>query len=166
MIDIEIDDELLTCFHQPASLSNSISYEDSRLSMSQKMIVSYDLLDMNGIYGFSQNFTQEEIHGYFGQMKKYASVSMNEIIDTFDYTEHFNSSAIRGNLLSLLKEKTKKHIDDGVMIYHFALQPENKQTASRELGTRNARAYFLVGKFGVVHMLFFDPYHEINPFIS
>ena len=163
MIDFEIDDELLTCFHQPASLSDSISYEDSRLSMSQKMIVSYDLLDMNGKYGFSQYFAQEEIHGYFSQMKKYSSVSMNEIIDTFDYSEHFNGSAIRGNLLQLLKEKTGKHIDDGVMIYHFALQPENKQTASREIELRNARIYFLVGKFGIVHVLFFDPYHEINP---
>ena len=71
-MDIEIDDELLTCFHQPASLSDSISYEDSLLSMRQKMIVSYDLLDMEGEYGFGQDFTQEEIHGYFRQMRKYA----------------------------------------------------------------------------------------------
>lgn len=56
---------------------------------------------------------------------------MNEIIDSFDYTEHFNNSKIRGNLLQLLKEKTGKRIDEGVMIYH---------------------------------LLFFDPYHEINPF--
>lgn len=164
MMDFEIDDELLTCFHQPASLSNSISYEDSRLSMNQKMIVSYSLLDMDSQYGFSQDFTQGEIHGYFNQMKKYANVSMNDIIDTFDYTEHFNGSAIRGNLLRLLKEKTGKHIDEGVMIYHFALQPDNKQTALRELDLRNARIYFLVGKFGIVHVLFFDPYHEINPY--
>lgn len=163
VMDFEIDDELLTCFHQPASLSNSISYEDSRLSMRQKMIVSYSLLDLDGKYGFSQDFTQGEIHGYFNQMKKYANVSMNDIIDTFDYTEHFNGSEIRGNLLRLLKEKTGKHIDEGVMIYHFALQPDNKQAASREQGTRNSRIYFLVGKFGVVHVLFFDPYHEINP---
>ena len=163
VMDFEIDDELLTYFHQPASLSYSISYEDSRLSMRQKMIVSYSLLDLNGKYGFSQDFTQGEIHGYFNQMKKYANVSMNDIIDTFDYTEHFNGSEIRGNLLRLLKEKTGKHIDEGVMIYHFALQPDNNQTASREQGTRNGRIYFLVGKFGVVHVLFFDPYHEINP---
>ena len=65
--------------------------------------------------------------------------------------------------MRLLKEKTGKHIDEGVMIYHFALQPENKLSASRELDLRNARIYFLVGKFGIVHVLFFDPYHEINP---
>ena len=118
---------------------------------------------MNGKYGFNQAFTQEETSGYFTQMWKYANVSMNEIIDTFDYTEHFNGSAIRSNLLYLLKKKTGKHIDDDVMIYHFALQPENKQVASREQNTRNARIYFLVGKFGIVHVLFFDPYHEINP---
>lgn len=163
MNDFEIDDELLTCFHQPASLTDSISYEDSKLSMNQRMLVSYDLVDLDGKYGFLQDFTQEEIHGYFGKMNKYSSVSMNEIIDTFDYGEHFNESKIRGNLLLLLKERSGKHVDDGVMVYHFALEPQKCDEASREKGTRNARVYFLVGKFGIVHVLFFDPYHEINP---
>lgn len=161
--DYEIDDELLNYIHQPASLSSGMSYEDSLLSMKQKMIVSYDLLDLEGDYGFQQDFTQEEIHGYFRQMNKYATVSMNEIIETFDYTEHFNDSKIRGNLLRLLKGKTGRKIDDDVLIYHFALEPDCKVTADRGKGSRNARVYFLVGKFGIVHILFFDPYHEINP---
>ena len=161
--DFEIDDELLNYIHQPASLSSGISYEDSLLSMKQKMIVSYDFLDLEGDYGFQQDFTQDEIHGYFRQMNKYATVSMNEIIETFDYTEHFNDSKIRGNLLRLLKGKTGRKIDDDVLIYHFALEPDSKTVASRAQNTRNARVYFLVGKFGIVHILYFDPYHEINP---
>lgn len=128
-LDFEIDDELLNFIHQPASLSSGISYQDSLLSMKQKMIVSYDLLDLEGDYGFQQDFMQEEIHGYFRQMNKYANVSMNEIIKTFDYS----------------------------------LEPESKVVASREQNTHNARVYFLVGKFGIVHILYFDPYHEINP---
>lgn len=163
LLDLEIDDELLNYIHQPASLSESISYEDSQLSMKQKMIVNYDLLDLDGTYGFLQDFTQDEIHGYFRQMKKYASVSMNKIIETFDYTEHFNDSEIRGNLLRLLKGRTNRRIDDDVMIYHFALEPDSKVIASRDEDCRNARVYFLIGKFGIVHILFFDPYHEINP---
>lgn len=131
--------------------------------MKQKMIVSYDFLDLEGDYGFQQDFTQDEIHGYFRQMNKYATVSMNEIIETFDYTEHFNDSKIRGNLLRLLKGKTGRKIDDDVLIYHFALEPDSKTVASRAKNTRNARVYFLVGKFGIVHILYFDPYHEINP---
>ena len=54
-------------------------------------------------------------------------------------------------------------IDDELLIYHFALEPDCKETADRSKGCRNARVYFLVGKFGIVHILFFDPYHEINP---
>lgn len=161
--DFEIDDELLNYIHQPASLSSGISYKDSLLSMKQKMIVSYDLLELEGDYGFQQDFTQEEIHGYFRQMNKYATVSMNEIIETFDYTEHFNDSKIRGNLLRLLKGKTGRKIDEDVLIYHFALEPDNKTVANRTQNSRNARVYFLVGKFGIVHILYFDPYHEINP---
>ena len=75
-------------------------------------------------------------------MNKYSSVSMNEIIDTFDYGEHFNESKIRGNLLQLLKERGGKHVDDGVIVYHFALEPRKSMEASREEGTRNARVYF------------------------
>lgn len=81
----------------------------------------------------------------------------------FDYTEHFNDSKIRGNLLCLLKGKTGQKIDDDVLIYHFALEPDSKTVANRVQNTRNARVYFLVGKFGIVHILYFDPYHEINP---
>ena len=158
-LEYEIDDELLNCIHQPASLSDSITIEDSRLSMKQKMLVSYDLLDLDGEYGFKQDFTQDEIHGYFRQMNKYATISMNEIVEKYGYTEHFHDSTIRGNILNLLKQKTGKRIDDEVMIYHFALEPEKKAAD----GERNARVYFLVGKFGIVHVLFFDPYHKINP---
>lgn len=162
-LEFEIDDELLNFIHQPASLSDSITYQDSLLSMKQRMIVSYDLLDLDGEYGFMQDFTQEEIHGYFRQMNRFAIVSMNEIIETFDYNNHFNESKIRGNILKLLKGKTNKRIDDRVIIYHFALEPTIKVDADREKGIRNARVYFLIGKFGIVHVLFFDPYHEINP---
>jgi len=162
-LELEIDDELLNCIHQPASLSEGITYQDSLLSMKQKMIVNYDLLDLDGEYGFLQDFTQDEIHGYFRQMKRFASISMNDIIEKLDYTNHFNESKIRGNILRLLKGKTQKRIDDSVMIYHFALEPGSRVTANRESGARNARVYFLIGKFGIVHILFFDPYHEINP---
>lgn len=160
--DFEINDDLLNQIHQPASLSQGISVEDVKLSMNQKMIVSYDLIDLSTDYGFMQVFTQDEIHGYFCQMKKYASKSMNEVIDTLDYTEHFNESKIKGKLLDLLKVKAGKRIDDDVLIYHFALETEKRTDADRSKGQRNARVYFLVGKYGVIHVLFFDPFHEIN----
>ena len=159
----EIDDELLNYFHQPLSFKDSLSYEDAQLSMRQRMIISYDLLDLNGDYGFLQNFTQDEIHGYFSQMKKYSSASMNELIDSLDYSEHFHDSKIRGKLLQVLKDYSGNRVDEGVMIYHFALNPEKHEKADREAGIRNARIYFIIGKFGIVHVLFFDPFHEINP---
>lgn len=36
-------------------------------------------------------------------------------------------------------------IDDELLIYHFALEPDCKETADRSKGCRNARVYFLVG---------------------
>lgn len=166
LMGLEIDDELLNHIHESASLSRAMSILDARLSLNQRMLVSYDLIDMDGKYGFMQEFTQDEIHGYFSQMNKFATVSMNEIIDRFGYTAHFHDSKIKGNLLRILKDKTPNKIDDEVLIYHFALVPEDNKMANRERGDRNARVYFLVGKYGIVHILFFDPFHEINPVLS
>lgn len=49
------------------------------------------------------------------------------------------------------------------LIFHFALNPDNDNTANRRDNIRNPRVYFMVGKEGMIHVLFFDPYHEINP---
>ena len=57
-LEYEIDDELLNCIHQPASLSDSITIADSRLSMKQRMLVSYDLLDLDGEYGLVRKHTE------------------------------------------------------------------------------------------------------------
>jgi hypothetical protein len=35
--------------------------------------------------------------------------------------------------------------------------------ASRETGVKSPRVYFILGTYGFVYILFFDPYHEINP---
>lgn len=160
----DIDDDLLNHIHEPVNLSKAMSYEDAKMSQNQKMIISYDLLDLDGKYGFLQNFTQAEIHGYFKQMKKYSTITINEIIDNLDYKEHFNDSKVKGILLSALKEKIegKKNIDANLIIYHFALEPTSKVIANRSKNTHNARVYFLLGKFGIAHILFFDPYHEID----
>ena len=133
MENFEIDDELLNYFHQPLSFMDSLSYEDAQLSKRQRMIISYDLLDLNGDYGFLQDFSQDEIHGYFRQMKKYSSVSMNELIDTLDYTDHFHDSKIRGKLLQVLKNYSGNRVDEGVMIYHFALDPKTTRKQKERL---------------------------------
>ena len=49
------------------------------------------------------------------------------------------------------------------LIFHFALDPNNHNQADRARHIRNPRVYFMVGRNGMIHILFFDPYHEIDP---
>ena len=156
MDNIEITDETLNQIRCKENLYREISIEDTKLSLNQKMIVCYDMIMLDGEFGFIQEIDLNNIHGYFKQMKKFSNVSINEAIEKFHYTEHFHRSEIQGKLLTLLKKITgKTYIDQNVLIYHFALEPENKENKSR--------VYFLLGKYGIIHILFFDPDHKINP---
>ena len=69
-LEYEIDDELLNCIHQPASLSDSITIADSRLSMKQKMLVSYDLLDLDGEYELVE-ITSENSESHYQEVEQY-----------------------------------------------------------------------------------------------
>lgn len=53
-------------------------------------------------------------------------------------------------------------IQSNPIIYHFALYT-SKQQADRNKDIRSPRVYFMLGTYGFIYPLFFDPYHEINP---
>jgi hypothetical protein len=48
------------------------------------------------------------------------------------------------------------------IIFHFHLYNADGQMASRQTGIRAPRVYFMQGTYGVIYILFFDPYHEIT----
>jgi hypothetical protein len=97
-------------------------------------------------------------------MKEFSGLSVNYIVEHCDYRAHFNRTDIRGNIKKVFDEIDPKIAKANPLIFHFALDPECKITnASRESGIRNPRIYFMIGYNGMIHMLFFDPYHELNP---
>lgn len=53
--------------------------------------------------------------------------------------------------------------DDCMIVYHFGLYECDSRKASRNTGERSPRVYFLLGANGFIYILFFDPYHELNP---
>ena len=69
MIDIDIDEDDLRAIHSPAHISDTISYEDVRLSKSLPLLISYDLVDLTGQYGFQQEMTPTDTSNYFRIMK-------------------------------------------------------------------------------------------------
>ena len=132
-----------------AHLTDRINYQDLQESQDCLISVQYNESDFGKTaYGFNQPFSE---------------MTINDIIDKDIHSWHFHRTDIKGNL-----KKIFDNIDTGIarsdpMIFHFALDPNCKIEADRKSGSRNPRIYFMVGYKGMIHPIFFDPHHELNP---
>lgn len=149
---------------QPACLGERLTYEDLVDSQDQFISVQYNAIDLGDTkYGFNQGFEGNEANLYFERMKEFSENTLNEIQENSSHESHFYRSDIRGNLKKLFDSIDPNIAKVNPLIFHFALDPDNKNFADRKKNIRNPRIYFMVGRNGMIHILFFDPYHEINP---
>lgn len=148
-----------------ATLTKQMDYQDLKESQDYPITVVYNQIDLTGTkYNFNQTFEGKEANLYFQRMKEFAGLSINDVIDNGDYTLHFHKSDIKGRLKDVFDTIDINIAKANPLIYHFALDPKSKITnANREQNIRNPRIYFMVGYYGMIHILFFDPYHELNP---
>lgn len=127
--------------------------------------VSYLYIDMGTTkYNFNQkDFGKRESKEYLKKMNKYAQTPLQDLIDNSEHEEHFRIST---NLSKNEKELLKEHIgvpikeENSPIIGHFALYTEKYEEGKK---TKCPRIFFLVGEQAIMHVLFFDPYHEIHP---
>ena len=158
-------EEDLYDIHPNTQLTDCLSNEDLCLSQNVPIIVRYNLIDLNRTkYHFKQEFKSNETNLYFERMYELSILTINKIEDSnIQNRIHFYRSGIKGNLKSVLAEINPKIVKANPLIFHFALDPGNNNYANREKSIRNPRVYFMLGMNGAIHILFFDPYHEINP---
>lgn len=162
MIDLNWEDT--GDFELPALLTDSLSSEDLVDSQNQCISVQYNEIDLGETgYGFDQPFEGNEANLYFERMREFSEQSLNEIRENAGYKLHFNRTDVRGNIKRIFDSIDPKIAKANPLIFHFALDPNNKNHADRRTNVRNPRVYFMVGRNGMIHILFFDPYHEINP---
>ena len=162
MIDLNWDDT--NNLQLPANLTDSLSFEDLVDSQNQCISVQYNEIDLGQTkYGFNQPFEGNEANLYFERMREFSEHSLNDIRDNASYRVHFNRTDVRGNIKKIFDTIDTKIAKANPLIFHFALDANNKNHASRQTNIRNLRIYFMVGRNGMIHILFFDPYHEINP---
>lgn len=126
--------------------------------------VSYVLLDKdNTDYNFMQLFHWRDTKQYFSLMKEFAG---NTLFDLFENKRkyHLYPTELKGNIANKLRE-LYPNIDrsNPPDIYHFALYNDKDVVADREEDVRSPRIYFIVGEYGTIYPIFFDPYHELNP---
>lgn len=142
--------------------NKELTVDDVRLSQDVPIVVRYDYVDLGQTdYHFWQEFTQEDTKGYFERMKQFAGKSINSLLNGPRST-HFHRSELKGNVLKAVKKILPKSIDSNQIIYHFGLY-DTDQWADRKTGIRCPRVYFMMGTYGHIYILFFDPYHELNP---
>lgn len=147
-----------------ARLDEAIGYQDLRISQNCPISVQYNEIDLGKTdYGFDQAFEQKEANLYFERMKTFSEMSINDIIEKGVRNWHFYRTDIRGNIKKVFDRLDTDIAKANPMIFHFALDPDNTTIADRNRGKRNARIYFMVGYNGMIHPIFFDPYHELNP---
>lgn len=151
-----------------AHLTDELDWCDLQESQDCLITVQYNEIDLGrSAYHFNQPFVGNEANLYFQRMKEFAGLTVNYIVEHSDHKSHFYRSDIRGNLKKVFDAIDPKIAKANPLIFHFALDPDSKVTdADRSTGKRNPRVYFMIGYNGMIHILFFDPYHELNPMVK
>ena len=159
--DFDIEDYDASVAH----LTDELDWHDLQDSQDCLITVQYNEIDLGKTpYHFNQPFVGNEANLYFLRMKEFSELSVNYIVEHSDYRSHFYRTDIRGNIKKVFDSIDQRIARANPLIFHFALDPNSGvQEASREKGIRNPRIYFMIGYNGMIHILFFDPYHEINP---
>lgn len=162
MLDLNFDDT--KDIDYPARLTDKLSYQDLVDSQVQCISVQYNEIDLGDTnYGFDQEFEDKEANLYFERMREFSEQTLTDICDDASYKLHFHRSNISGNIKRIFDSIDPRISKANPLIFHFALDPDNRKHADRSKHIRNPRVYFMVGRNGMIHILFFDPYHEINP---
>lgn len=146
----------------PEKFNRHLTVEDLELTHKVPIVIRYDYIDLNSTdYNFRQPFSHEDTVGYFTRMKEFAGKTVNSLLDHGD-SFHFYRSALRGKLLDAVRKVLPQAVLTDQIIYHFSLY-ESDRWADRTTDSRNSRVYFMLGTYGHIYILFFDPYHELNP---
>lgn len=157
-----IDEDLMFDALEKIDISCKLSNRDLYSSQSFPIVVCYDLIDLGKTpYHFKQPFHLQDTQMYFERMRDICQSNISDLL--YRPKEwHFRQSKLCGNLLKELKKLNPDVAKGEPMIFHFALYT-SKGGADRYTDIRSPRIYFMLGKYGMIYPLFFDPYHEINP---
>lgn len=141
-----------------------LTNRDLAESKQYRINVSYVLLDKDKTeYNFMQEFHLRDTQQYFSIMKEFAGNSLSDLFEN-KRKYHLYPTELKGNIADKLC-KLYPAIDRLTPpdIYHFALYNDKDVVADREDDVRSPRIYFIVGEYGTIYPIFFDPYHELNP---
>jgi hypothetical protein len=140
-----------------------------KIAFQNTPLIAYDYIDLDKTdYCFHQKcFSNFDAKKYFAKLKEISSKKIDQLLD--DYKGHFHIyNKVPRNLLRLFEKVFGG--DDSTFLKPEIIPPfgqialyTNPNGSDKGKGIKSPRIYFILGKFGVFHILFYDPYHEINP---
>lgn len=161
--DFGEDDEVLNDLHYEFS----IGYEDENPTkkMHNRPVFSYKYLCLDGTYGFKHNeFLHKEWRKYFDLVKEFSNCSLEDLVESQNNNLHFrlqhSYNQEHAELEKLIGYSLKK--DELPILGHFALYTTPADPKNLVKKIKSPRIFFLLGKNSVLHILFFDPFHEIH----
>lgn len=167
MTDFDFDEESLCDLHKDFKVGDKITNEKIAASKKVPNLVSYSMVNLSDSnYGFNHpNFDEKDALYYLNRMKILSTKSISEIRDSDKNLDwHLHKTNGRNIIESVKEHFNVKKLNDMPEIYHFALYPRHKQTkADKSNKIKNPRIHFVIGYYGIIYPLFYDPYHEINP---
>lgn len=148
------------------SFDQPLSSEEYKYNGGRSPVFSFKEID-RGITAF--NFNQPEFDNLhskilFDKLICYSEYTYDELQNELNYDEHFHIYPVpSGKLRNLFNEWIGRKLRDEElpMIGQFALYTNPKGT-DRNMNRKSPRIFFIVGRWAVFQILFFDPYHEIR----
>lgn len=156
----DLDEEQVQAFHTAYDVRDRLTNDEVRMSRNSHIVICYDYIRLEGDFGFLDNFSSLDANSYFSKMKAFSGNSFEGIINDFDYTYHFNRTYLNSRVKKELRKEFGDRINfDDLILYHFALYTNDN--ADRKRDVKSPRVHFLLGRFGMIYILFYDPYHEL-----
>lgn len=133
-------------------------------------LFSYEYIDLNKTdYSFSQtHFHDNDIVEYFTKVKLFSTMTIDEMIHGAKHHEHLHliEPPFPPKLKYLIRQIAgRTDIDDEHMppIGQFGLYTSKNGLANRSKGIKSPRIFFFIGDNAVIHVLLYDPFHEVFP---
>lgn len=138
------------------------SLKGFRIPKNLTPLFAYDYLkvDKEKFSFLHEDVSLDDYKLYFQQVKKLASITIDDLIENYKRSDHFHINAPNHKMIELMQECTS--------IKYFS--PEQLPSVGQFhlytnsiLGEKSPRIHFFLGPLGVFYILCFDVFHEIYP---
>lgn len=142
---------------------NIVADSGFHLKRNQTPLFAYDYLNLDHPeYSFHhEKFDQSDYRIYFSQVKKISQICIGDLMDNHRQKDHFKISlSPNRNEKVLLENAISRRLNDDQYppFGHFHLYTPKEKID----GAKAPRIHFFLGRFCVMYILYYDPFHKVH----